>query len=116
MPVLKQETKRIYLSRFSNDENGKELPKEEQGWIDVLKKPTLGIMREVLLKGESINQNQTAIGVEMLPRMIADWNLTDANGRKLEVSVENIDILSMEDMKELMESVDFASLGVKKKK
>lgn len=117
MPVLQEETKKIYLTRFSVDKDGKELPDDEKGWVEVRKKLTVGVVKPILEKGGFNKGNEAAVGIEIIPRLIKDWNLTDAQENKLPVTDENVAMLEMEDFQEISKEIDFVKLsGVKKKK
>lgn len=88
MPKLITETKELTLPSYPDSK------------VTVVSKPTWGSVSEI-----KPGDDPAKIAKEILPKLILDWNFTDASDNKLEVNMENIGKLPAEDVGYLMQEV-----------
>jgi len=89
-----------------------ELPSFPGSKVILYKSLLFGQTREI-----SKLENEQDAGVKVLEYLIKDWNLTDEDGEKLEVSSDVFNKLPMEDMTHLMNKMtDFLKMEAPKKK
>ena len=75
-----------------------ELLSDSKYWVEVYTDILWGESKDSLTVDESGTViSQFVSAGKMLPKIIVDWNLDDENGKKVEITAENIDLLKPED-------------------
>jgi len=100
MPVLKdfRRTKKISLSKHEGS--------EIEIYDGIIVKDAMGF---------NLENPQNANSLELIPKMIKDWNFTNEKEEKLPINMESLELLDMESLTELTNTInEFANL-VKKK-
>jgi hypothetical protein len=72
-----------------------DLPGIDGGTVDIYTAPLVGDLIEIMPSGQEMTNAQS---LEMLVRLIKSWNLTDEQGQVLPVTIENLKLLSVEDL------------------
>lgn len=104
MPTLEAErkTKRVVLP--SSQEN-------DEAWVELC----VGVLVGDIIQVTSFEKNSGQATLEVLAKLIKDWNFTDKEGNKAPINVENIKLLSVADMSALTQEIDafkVASVGL----
>jgi len=95
----------------------KNYPKDPELWIEFYDDITTGIAKEASIVDLTNREAQVNIGMKLAYSVIKDWNFGDSNGDKLEVSLENIDLLPSSIMEWIVaESEDILNKKSDKKK
>lgn len=101
MPVLKDTRKTIKTSLKSIE--GSEI-----------------VLKDGLLAGDmtfvygDVTLNDVERALRALSRMIVDWNLTDEDGNKLPIDLDNIKKLPLQDITEIIEMTSLGNIDKKK--
>lgn len=95
----------------------KDLRKEIKASISSIKDSEV-TLKDGLLAGDmgyvygNNNTSDVDRTLRALARVIVDWNLTDSEGKKLPITLENIEKLNISDLLELINKTSFGDLGV----
>ena len=92
MPTLKKDikTKRIVLPKSS--ESG------EEAWVDVETEFTVGHLRGIDLEAPRME-----VAVQLVAKIVKDWNFTEADGTKSPITEESIGFLPLDDINAIFE-------------
>lgn len=71
------------------------LPGIDGGTVDIYTAPLVGDLIEIMPAGQEMTNAQS---LAMLVRLIKSWNLTDEQGQSLPVTIDNLKLLSVEDL------------------
>ena len=86
---------RVFLPSTAN------LPDEEQVWVEIRAVPSIGDVEDV----DFATTNRIKPGIEMISKMLADWNFSDEQDAKMPLTKASIRLLPIPDYKKLDETV-----------
>lgn len=98
MPVLigtQDKTKKVFLPSYAGTEN--------PAWIEIYENLALADLAGFVAAMGTESQNRM---LQLICKIIKDWNFTDSDGKKLPISIEYVSKLNASDMGEVISQVE----------